>query len=124
MMKKIVATVLIVLASTSVMAKPDKVLQASIDPAITPWSIDSSGFSMGILVPVKTTALIFYVNKTNASGLASDPVLVDCNGVPTMVHPGVSTVCNLDPNKGLNMTWRIDSAYLRSGSQGSVIMIS
>ncbi|MHB1947567.1 MAG: hypothetical protein ACYCQI_05580 [Gammaproteobacteria bacterium] len=129
MMKKILMAVLVGLVSTGALAKSDnvKMVQASHDEPSS-WSIDGPDFwSFGLIVdvPKKPKTVIFYVNsyRTSNPSLASDPVLIDCNGVPTMLNPGSSAVCQINQQGYNTITWEIDARYRHNGSDGYTISL-
>ncbi|MHB1947369.1 MAG: hypothetical protein ACYCQI_04555 [Gammaproteobacteria bacterium] len=129
MLKKYLMATLIALASTGVMAKSDnmKMIQASHDEPSS-WSIDGPswwGFGLIVDVPKKPKTVIFYVNnyRTSNPSLTSDPVLIDCNGVPTMLNPGSSAVCQINQTGFNSITWEIDARYRHNGSDGYTISL-
>lgn len=138
-MKKIVATALIVLASTGVMAKTaTKTMQPSQQPS--PWSIEG-GSDMGYVyltdisistISLKPRAVILYVSPYKTASVdpfggvqplspAVDPIHVDCNGVPTTVNPGSATVCKINMASNNSLSWNLDTSYNHNGSEGYTI---
>lgn len=124
MIKKYLMATLIAFVSTGVIAKSDnvKMTQASHDEPSS-WSIDGpSWWSFGLIVdvPQKPKTVIFYVNnyRTANPTLASDPVLIECNGVPTMLNPGASAVCQINQTSYNSISWEIDTRYRKNGSDG------
>ena len=135
MIKKILAAVLIASASTAVIAESDNVKTLTLNnQEVSPWSIDpasEAGFpwlSYIILTGEKPQTVIFYVNKYRKTNpeLISDPVLIDCAGVPIMLNPGSSAVCAIGPNatgwyKGA--MWGVEEKYRKNGSDGFTVTI-
>lgn len=125
-MKKVLITALAIFASTGILAKSENLKMIQASDATTAWSIDGD-YSYGLFVDnmaKKPKVVIFYVNSNRNSNpaLASDPILIDCNGVPTMLNPGLSAVCNINAQRSNIITWGVDERYKRNGADGYTII--
>lgn len=129
MLKKFLVIVLAVFASTRIMAAPENIKMMQLDPQkASPWSFEDSTWHDAFIAPSALTPVIFYVSKFRTSNprLLSDPVLLDCSGVPTFIQPGHSAVCEIGPHESGKIgtaEWGIASSYYHNGSEGYTIML-
>ena len=128
MIKKIFITALIALASTTAIAKPTnistiKLSNNSGELNIYPWYISNPSNGVTIAAPGKNRVVIIYVNKRLSSNpfLTSDPVRINCNGVPKIINPGTSAVCEIPAN--YSTAWELEPGFYRYGSDGSVASV-
>lgn len=134
MMKKILTAVLVTFASTGVMAKPDNAKMLGVNSKeISPWAIEAPAapdqFPVGyaFITPEKQKTVIFFVNKFRASNprVHSDPILLNCSNVPTIINPGKSAVCVIGPSdteKGW-ASWSLAQGFIQNGSDGYTITL-
>lgn len=129
MFKKILAIVLVAFVNTSVMAAAENIKVMKLDPQkASPWSFEDNMWHDAFIAPSVLTPVIFYVSKFRTSNprLLSDPVLLDCSGVPTIIQPGHSAVCEIGPHESGKIgsaMWGIASSYYHNGSEGYTIML-
>ena len=134
MMKKILTAALVAIVSTGAMAQPNvKTLKVN-SHEISSWVLDaptdpsSLPESWGILTTAEKQTVIFFVNdfRTSNPRIHSDPILLDCRGVPTIINPGKSAVCVIGGPLGMESTtaiWSLASGYVKNGSDGYTITL-
>ena len=132
MMKKLLAIALVSLASTGVMALNENVKMVQLNEGLSNFSIGPySGIPISTcyLFPQKITTVVYYVNKFRKSAfglppVVSDPVMLDCNGVRTLINPGSSAVCTLTPPevKPFHVCDGILKEFNQNGADGFTVM--
>ena len=69
----------------------------------------------------QTSTIIFYVNRyLEGTTITSDPLHIDCNSVPVILHRGASYTCTL-PAGGV-VTWKGEPNYIQNGIEGGFVL--